>query len=86
MHDEPVNPHSEPAVRLQRAALLELLDAPAGAAIARDAVAGQLGVAPDVLAAALDALAARGLAVADGEQVRASDAARALDELGLIAI
>jgi predicted ArsR family transcriptional regulator len=86
MHDEPVNPHSDPAVRLQRPTLLALLDAPAGAALARGAIAEHLGVSPDALAPALDALAARGLAVADGEQVRASDAARALDELGLLAI
>ena len=43
-------------------------------------------IEPGLLAEALAQLAARGIAILDGEQIRASRSARCLDTLGMISI
>ncbi len=83
MHERP------PAIehrRLERAIILQLLSAQGVARLSRAQLAAALANAEEALAGPLQSLADAGVIHSEGSEVWASEAARRLDALGLIAI
>jgi hypothetical protein len=80
---EPPAPGS-PAFAAQRAVLLELVVDPPPAGDPVDELPGRLGHSPDAIDAAIDALAALGLARRRAGSVHATPAARRFEELQLV--
>lgn len=72
--------------KLERAIILQLLGEQDGQRCPSAQLASTLGLSAAALQQALDRLGEAGVVCVDGADVWASDAARRLDELGLISI
>jgi len=83
MTEQPPAPGSR---RLERAIVLALLGAQDGVRSPREQLAGELNADAVAFAAALERLSEAGLVCLDDAHAWASEAARRLDELGLIGI
>jgi hypothetical protein len=83
MHERPPAIESR---RLERAIILQLLSEQVAARLSRAQLAAALGNTEETLAGPLQSLAEAGAIHSEGSEVWASEAARRLDALGLIAI
>jgi predicted transcriptional regulator len=86
MHREAGGSQASGASRLQRAVVLELLDAHGEQGLELTQLADALGVGPSELAAAVETLRLAGVVLVRAGLASASAAARCLDELELIAV
>jgi hypothetical protein len=86
MQTEPTGPRAGGGPRLDRAIVLQLLRDDCGPEWPRERLLIELGVAMPALEDALGRLQDQGVVRLHDDRISASRAARALDELGLIAI
>lgn len=86
MHTEAGGSQASGASRLQRAVVLELLDARGGQGLELTQLADALGVDAGELAAAVETLCSAGAVQVRAGLASASAATRCLDELELIAV
>lgn len=86
MDEQPSESGAAADRRLERAIILALLGSGGELRWAPAELAAELGVEPRALGQALDRLSRAGVVCVNGTDVRASCAARCIDELGLIGI
>jgi predicted transcriptional regulator len=86
MHRETSGSQASGGSRLQRAVVLELLDADGERGLELTQLAEELGVIAEELASAVETLRLAGVVQVEAGLASASPAARCLDELDLIAI